>query len=105
VTASQPGDANYDAASDVAQRFAIARRPCRVPKVVGKRLAGAKRAITQSHCRTGKVGHAYSRKSKKGIVVSQSRRPGHVLPANSKIDLVVSRGRRPWPLLTARAAR
>jgi beta-lactam-binding protein with PASTA domain len=40
------------------------------------------------------VGHAYSRKSRKGIVISQSRRPGRVLPADSKIDLVVSRGQR-----------
>jgi len=40
------------------------------------------------------VGRAYSRKRKKGIVISQSRRPGRVLPAGSKIDLVLSRGRR-----------
>jgi beta-lactam-binding protein with PASTA domain len=49
--------------------------------------------LTESHCRTGKVSYANSRKSKKGIVVSQSRRPGKVLPARSKIDLIVSRGR------------
>jgi beta-lactam-binding protein with PASTA domain len=65
-----------------------------VPKVVGKRLRVAKLAIKRSHCRTGKVGYAYSRKRKKGIVTSQSRRPGRVLPANSKINLVVSRGRK-----------
>jgi beta-lactam-binding protein with PASTA domain len=41
------------------------------------------------------VGHAYSRKRKKGTVSSQSRRPGRVLPARSKINLIVSRGRRP----------
>jgi beta-lactam-binding protein with PASTA domain len=64
-----------------------------VPKVVGKRLGAAKSAIKQTHCRTGKVGYAYSRKTK-GIVISQSRRPGRVVPANSKVNLVVSRGRR-----------
>jgi beta-lactam-binding protein with PASTA domain len=64
-----------------------------VPKVVGKRLALAKRMIASRHCRTGKVGYAYSRK-RKGIVISQSRRPGRVLPARSKIGLIVSRGRR-----------
>ena len=100
VTASQPGDANYDAAPDVSRTFSIIARapsrvaPCRVPSVVGKQLASAKRTIAKSHCRTGKVGHADSRKRKKGIVISQSRRPGLVLPARSKIDLVVSRGRR-----------
>jgi PASTA domain/Regulator of chromosome condensation (RCC1) repeat len=95
VTASQSGDANYNAAPNVSRTFSIARAPCRVPKVVGKRVASAKRTIAQRQCRTGKVGYAYSRKRKKGIVVSQSRPPGKVLPARSKINLIVSRGRRP----------
>ena len=94
VTASQPGDANYNPAPEISQTFAIARQPCRAPKVVGKTLARAKLALTKSHCRPGKIGHAYSRKSKKGIVISQSRHPGRLLPADSKIDLTVSRGRR-----------
>jgi beta-lactam-binding protein with PASTA domain len=68
--------------------------PCMVPKVVGKKISAAKLAIAKRHCRTGKVGYAYSRKHTKGIVISQSRRPGRVLPAGSKIDLVVSRGRK-----------
>ena len=68
--------------------------PCRVPNVVGRRLATAKRTIASKHCRTGKIGHAYSRKRKKGVVISQSRRAGRALPANSKINLAVSRGRR-----------
>jgi hypothetical protein len=95
VTASQPGDANHNAAPNVSRTFSIARAPCRVPKVVGKRVASAKRAIAQRQCRTGKVGYAYSRKHKKSVVVSQSRRPGKVLPARSRINLIVSRGRRP----------
>jgi hypothetical protein len=101
VTASQPGDSNYDAAPAVSQTFSIATasqlKPptrCTVPKVVGKRLGAAKSALKQRHCRTGKVGYAHSGKIKKGIVISQSRRPGRVLPANSKVNLVVSRGRR-----------
>jgi hypothetical protein len=94
VTASQPGDAYYDPAPVVSRSFSIKRPRCRVPKVVGRRFGPAKKVIAKKHCRTGKVGHAYSRKRKKGIVISQSRRPGRVLPANTKINLVVSRGRR-----------
>jgi hypothetical protein len=94
VTASQPGNANYNAAPDVSRTFSIAPAPCRVPKVVGKRVAAAKSTIARRHCRAGKVGYAYSRKRKRGIVISQSRRPGKVLPARAKINLVVSRGRR-----------
>ena len=93
VTASQPGDANYNAAPNVPRTFSIARAPCRVPKVVGKRVASAKRTIAQRRCRTGKVGYAYSRTRRKSVVISQSRRPGKVLPARSKINLIVSRGR------------
>jgi sugar lactone lactonase YvrE len=99
ITASQLGNANYNPAAAVSQTFSIASRllpptRCTVPNVVGKRLGAAKLAIRRRHCRTGQVGYAYARKRKKGIVVSQSRRPGRVLPANSKINLVVSRGRR-----------
>jgi Regulator of chromosome condensation (RCC1) repeat/PASTA domain len=93
VTASQPGDAFFDAAPDVSRAFAIAPPSCRVPKVVGKRVGSAKRTLAQRHCRTGKVRKAYSR-THKGIVISQNRRPGRVLPARSKVNLVVSRGRR-----------
>ena len=75
--------------------LALRPLPCTVPTVVDKKIGSAKLAIAQGHCVTGKVRHAYSRKRKKGIVISQSRRPGQVLPADAKIDLVVSRGRRP----------
>jgi hypothetical protein len=111
VTASQAGNANYNAAADVARTFSIAPKSvlnpaqtCKVPKVVGKRLAPAKAAIKKRHCRTGKVGRAYSRKVKKGIVVSQSRRAGKVVAANSKINLVVSKGRAPSRVPASAAA-
>jgi hypothetical protein len=73
--------------------LAVPTLHCLVPKVVGKQLAAAKLAIARKHCRTGKVGHAYSNR-KKGVVLSQSRAPGRVLPASSKINLMVSRGRK-----------
>jgi hypothetical protein len=90
ITASQPGDENYEAANDVPRTFSVARPPCTVPNVVGKGLAAAKRTIARRHCRTGKVAYASSPR-RKGVVIAQSRRPGRVLPPRSKIDLVVSR--------------
>jgi beta-lactam-binding protein with PASTA domain len=66
-----------------------------VPKVTGKTLAAAKTAITRKHCRTGKVRRAYSKRTGKGRVISQSRRAGQVLAPGTKVNLVVSRGRRP----------
>jgi len=94
ITASQPGNATFNPAPPFSRSFSITRPPCKVPKVTGKRLGTAKRLIASRHCRTGKVGHAYSTKRKKGIVISQSRRPGRVVPAGSKIALVVSQGRK-----------
>jgi hypothetical protein len=102
VTASQAGDANYKAASDVVRSFAIrraAQRPtatrCVVPKLTGKRLATAKRLIALRHCRLGTTRRAPSGPAKKGIVLSQSRRPGSVLAPGTKIALVIGRGRKP----------
>jgi hypothetical protein len=68
--------------------------PCTVPQVVGKALASAKGTLAAAHCRTGRVGYAYSRRSKKGIVTAQSRRAGQMLQPGAKIDLTVSRGRK-----------
>jgi hypothetical protein len=106
LTASQPGDANWLAATNVAQTFTIGppqtsppptttpTAHCRVPKVVGKTLAAAKSALKRAHCATGKVSYAYSSKTKKGHVSAQSRRPGRVLPKGTKVSLIVSRGHR-----------
>jgi Regulator of chromosome condensation (RCC1) repeat/PASTA domain len=102
ITASQAGDVYWEPAPDLSQTFTIERAiqatptaRCRVPAVVGKRLVAAKRMIASRRCRTGKIGYAYSRKRRKGIVISQKPRPGRVLPARSRIGLIVSRGRRP----------
>jgi hypothetical protein len=97
LNAKQAGNANYNAATNVSRTFAITRpasRKCTVPRVIGKTLAAANRALTQRRCRAGRVSYAYSRRVAKRKVVSQSRRPGRVLPARSKVNLVVSRGRK-----------
>jgi hypothetical protein len=95
LTASQAGDANFNPAPSVSQVFAIARPRqlvCRVPRVVGRVLAAARLTIKRSRCRTGAVRYTYSRRSKRGTVISQSRKPGRILPPNTKLNLVVSKG-------------
>jgi Bacterial Ig-like domain (group 2)/PASTA domain len=103
ISALQLGNAVFDAAPSVSRTFTIAAKPsktkpkpkpgptCKVPKVVGKRLAAAKRALTARHCRPGRVRLAVSATFKKGIVVAQSRRAGKVVPAKTKVNLTVSR--------------
>ncbi len=101
LTAMQPGDSNYNAAADVARTFVITAAAqltplsrCTVPKLVGKRIAVAKRTIERNHCRTGRTRYAYSRKTKQGIVIAQSLRAGRVVAAGSKIVLTIGRGPR-----------
>jgi hypothetical protein len=97
VRASQAGNANFEAAEDVYQPFAIAagKAPkvrCTVPRVTGKVLGAAKLTIRAHHCRTGNVRYTHSRSRKKWVVTAQSRAAGAVLAADTKIDLVVSLG-------------
>jgi serine/threonine-protein kinase len=70
-------------------------RACVVPRVKGKSLKVARRAIKAYGCRVGKIKHAFSEKVTRGHVASQKPRPGKRLRKGSKIRLVVSRGRRP----------
>lgn len=67
---------------------------CRVPRVIGKTLGGAKASLGRAHCRAGDVSRAYSRKHK-GNVIAQHPSAGTKLKANAKVNLVVSKGRKP----------
>lgn len=71
------------------------RHLCVVPKLKGKKLRAAKRAITKANCSVGKVKRAFSSRVKKGRVMSQKPRPGKKLPPGSRVQLKVSKGRRP----------
>ena len=64
--------------------------PCVVPNVTGKKLAKAKAAITNAHCKVGKVTKKKS-SVKPGRVLSQKPGAGAVRPGGSKVALVVSK--------------
>jgi beta-lactam-binding protein with PASTA domain len=65
-----------------------------VPKVKGKTLSAAKRALKAHACTTGKIKHAFSSKVKKGRVISQKPKAGKHLKHNAKVGLTVSRGKK-----------
>jgi serine/threonine-protein kinase len=65
---------------------------CVVPKLKGKALKKAKRALNAAHCRPGKVTRKHSSSVRKGHVISTSPGKGKVLPAGSKVKLTVSSG-------------
>jgi hypothetical protein len=66
---------------------------CAVPKLKGKSLRKARRAIKAHDCRVGKIRRAFSTKIKKGRVVSQKPRAGRRLKHGAKVTVVISRGR------------
>jgi hypothetical protein len=74
-------------------RPATARR-CVVPRVVGRTLPVARRAILRSRCRVGRIRRAYSRRVRRGRVISQWPRAGRRVRVGTRVALVVSRGRR-----------
>jgi serralysin len=79
--------------------FAVARYlnpaplQCVVPNVRGKTLRIARRTVARGRCAVGRVMRRFSKRMKKGRVISQSRRPGLRLPVGSRVNLVLSKGR------------
>jgi hypothetical protein len=65
---------------------------CLVPKVRGKMLKAARRAIRRANCSLGRVRYARSGRAR-GRVIAQSPRPGARRPRGTRVSLVVSRGR------------
>ena len=90
-----PGDSNRF--TDVFVRDPLGTQPappvqkCRVPRVIGMRLAVARRKIGNANCNTGRVRRAYSAKTRVGKVLSQSPKAGSVRTRGTKVNLVVGR--------------
>jgi len=91
VTASN-GAGSATAVSSLSRR-ASRKLTCVVPRVQGRPLAAARRAIRRAHCSVGRVRQVRSRRAR-GRVISQSPRPGLRRVAGTKVNLVVSKGRR-----------
>lgn len=80
------------AAKVVTATFTRLPKPCIVPKVKGKRLKAAERAIRSHACRVGRIKRAFSKNVKKGRVISQRPKPGRRLAHDAKVNLIVSKG-------------
>jgi len=65
---------------------------CQVPKLKGKRLKAAKKALYRADCKLGKVQRRPVASDKaKHKVVEQSPKPGKVLASGSKVRIVIGR--------------
>jgi PASTA domain-containing protein len=91
IVASQSGNANFKAAKSVPQKFHVAKPRCAVPRLVGKTVGAAKRALRANRCGAGKITYVHTVAGKRGRVVKQGHHPGVVLPVGTKITLVVGR--------------
>jgi PASTA domain len=89
VTASN-GAGSASAASGLT-RPATRRQFCVVPRVQGRKMAAARKAIRRAHCRVGRVRKARSLRPS-GRVIAQTPRAGKRLPLGAKVNLVISRG-------------
>jgi hypothetical protein len=69
---------------------------CVVPKLKGKTLAQAARALRAAHCALGKVARAYS-KTKSGRVIGQKPPAGRTLKTGAKVNVTLSKGPKPKP--------
>lgn len=67
-------------------------KKCVVPKLKGKKLAKAKKALKKARCTLGKVKKARSRK-KAGTVIKQRVKAGKRMPAGTKVGVTVARRR------------
>ncbi|HEV3389845.1 MAG TPA: PASTA domain-containing protein [Solirubrobacteraceae bacterium] len=66
---------------------------CEIPRLKGKQLAAAERALRHARCRVGKIKRVKSRTVRKGRVTSASPRAGRTFAAGHKVELFVSKGR------------
>jgi len=64
---------------------------CVVPKLKGKTVAAAKRALKAANCRAGSVTRRKARASKRGRVLGQSPAAGTKLASGGKVALVVGK--------------
>lgn len=71
--------------------FITTAKPWVVPKVKGKTLGPARKAITKAHCSVGEITKVKSSTKDKGHVLSQSPKPGKHLKNGARVALKVGR--------------
>ncbi|HEY7148945.1 MAG TPA: PASTA domain-containing protein, partial [Gaiellaceae bacterium] len=64
---------------------------CVVPRLIGTRLAVARKRIGRAHCKVGSVRRVRATKRRAGKVVRQSPKPGAVRGRGAKVALFVGR--------------
>jgi uncharacterized repeat protein (TIGR01451 family) len=95
-TASYTADYGLSGQASASTTVTCAPPPvtCKVPKVLGLKLAKAKTKLRKAHCRAGKVRKKFSTRRKKGKVVAQKPKAGKRFKAGTKVALWIGKGPR-----------
>jgi hypothetical protein len=64
---------------------------CVVPKLKGKKLKAAKKAIGRADCKLGKVTRRAGKAKQRGKVLTQQPKPGKVLALHAKVNLTLGK--------------
>jgi uncharacterized delta-60 repeat protein len=86
------GDPRYETQS-VLDRL-LGGNNCIVPKLHGMTVSKARKKLTASYCRTGRISGVFSSRVARGHVISTATPLGDRFPDGTKVDLAVSRGKR-----------
>ena len=89
MPAGPPGGAPPAGAAPAPQR--VAARRCKVPRLRGKTLAAAARALRRAGCRVGRLSRKRTRGGKRKRVVAQSPRAGLRRAAGTRVKLTLRR--------------
>ena len=87
-------ETNNTALLEVTVAAAPAAQRCIVPRLRGKTLAQARRAITTARCRLGTTSSRYDPRLRRGLVLSQRPAARARVAAGTRVALVLSRGPR-----------
>jgi beta-lactam-binding protein with PASTA domain len=68
-----------------------ARHVCVVPKLTGRTLTSARRALQRAGCAPGRIGHTSRRGGQAGRVVSQSPKAGRRVREGARVTVLVRR--------------
>jgi hypothetical protein len=80
-----------------AQQTFLLKPSCVVPPIEGRRLSFATSQTRKNHCTVWNIAHSFSRKVKKGRVISQAPRACTQHPNGWPVNLLISKGIRPQP--------
>ena len=90
ISGGEPGSDSTAAPTGGSNDAAATAPRCVVPRLKGRTLTAAKRALKRAGCRLGKVSKRRAHR-RRGTVLTQSRAPGRRLPRGTRVAITLAR--------------